>query len=100
MGVPARRPPHPGQFLDAGTLLTTLQGLDDAAHVDFAVPQDVASASSDLDGRLPFPIRVWATPVDHRGSPLSMISRGDSPAVPSLRRRMSSEEASSQSNSL
>lgn len=34
---------HPGQFLDAGTLLTTLQGVDDAAHVDFAVPQSVAA---------------------------------------------------------
>ena len=34
---------HPGQFLDAGTLLTTLQGVDDAAHVDFAVAQDVAA---------------------------------------------------------
>ncbi|HEX7089957.1 MAG TPA: efflux RND transporter periplasmic adaptor subunit [Longimicrobiales bacterium] len=35
---------HPGQFLAAGTLLTTLQSVDDAAHVDFAVPQDVAAA--------------------------------------------------------
>jgi membrane fusion protein (multidrug efflux system) len=34
---------HPGQFLDAGTLLTTLQGVDDAAHVDFAVAQSVAA---------------------------------------------------------
>ncbi len=34
---------HPGQFLDAGTLLTTLQGVDDAAHVDFAVAQTVAA---------------------------------------------------------
>src|SRR5690606_11964882 len=33
---------HPGQFLDAGTLLTTLQGVDDEADVDFAVAQDVA----------------------------------------------------------
>ncbi len=33
---------HPGQFLDAGTLLTTLQGVADAAHVDFSVSQDVA----------------------------------------------------------
>ena len=35
---------HPGQFLDAGTLLTTLQGVDDEADVDFAVAQDVAAA--------------------------------------------------------
>lgn len=34
---------HVGQFLDAGTLLTTLQGVEDAAHVDFAVSQSVAA---------------------------------------------------------
>ena len=34
---------HPGQYLNEGTLLTTLQGIDDAAHVDFAVPQQVAA---------------------------------------------------------
>lgn len=34
---------HPGQFLDAGSRLTTLQGVDDAAHVDFAVAQAVAA---------------------------------------------------------
>lgn len=34
---------HPGQYLSEGTHLTTLQGIDDAAHVDFAVPQPVAS---------------------------------------------------------
>lgn len=34
---------HPGQFLDAGTLLTTLQGVGEAAHVDFAVAQAVAA---------------------------------------------------------
>lgn len=33
---------HPGQYLEAGTLLTTLQGVDAAVHVDFAVPQQVA----------------------------------------------------------
>ena len=35
---------HPGQYIDAGTLLTTLQGVSDTAHVDFAVSQEVASA--------------------------------------------------------
>jgi membrane fusion protein (multidrug efflux system) len=35
---------HPGQYLDEGTVLTTLQGIDDAAHVDFAVPQRVAAS--------------------------------------------------------
>ena len=33
---------HPGQYLDQGTLLTTLQGVADAAHVDFQVAQQVA----------------------------------------------------------
>jgi membrane fusion protein, multidrug efflux system len=33
---------HPGQYLDEGTQLTTLQGVDDAAHVEFAVAQRVA----------------------------------------------------------
>jgi membrane fusion protein (multidrug efflux system) len=34
---------HPGQYLNEGTTLTTLQSVDDAVHVDFAVPQDVAA---------------------------------------------------------
>lgn len=32
---------HPGQYLESGTLLTTLQGIDDAAFVDFTVTQQV-----------------------------------------------------------
>ncbi len=35
---------HPGQYLEAGTLLTTLQGIDSAAFVDFTVPQQVGQA--------------------------------------------------------
>jgi membrane fusion protein (multidrug efflux system) len=35
---------HPGQYLKEGTQLTTLQGVADAAHVDFTVPQRVASS--------------------------------------------------------
>lgn len=35
---------HPGQYLDEGTTLTTLQGVMDEAYVDFAVPQRVAAA--------------------------------------------------------
>lgn len=35
---------HPGQYLDEGTLLTTLQGVSDAVNVDFAVPQQVAGS--------------------------------------------------------
>jgi membrane fusion protein (multidrug efflux system) len=35
---------HPGQYLEEGSLLTTLQGVDDSLHVDFAIPQRVATA--------------------------------------------------------
>jgi membrane fusion protein, multidrug efflux system len=34
---------HPGQYLEQGTLLTTLQGVDSTAHVDFTVAQRVAA---------------------------------------------------------
>ena len=34
---------HPGQYLNEGTLLTTLQGIDNSAHVDFTVAQQVAA---------------------------------------------------------
>jgi membrane fusion protein (multidrug efflux system) len=34
---------HQGQYLDQGTTLTTLQGVDDAANIDFAVAQRVAN---------------------------------------------------------
>jgi membrane fusion protein, multidrug efflux system len=34
---------HPGQYLNEGTELTTLQGIDDAVHVDFSVAQQVAA---------------------------------------------------------
>ena len=34
---------HVGQFLETGTQLTTLQGVDDAAHIDFSVAQAVAA---------------------------------------------------------
>jgi membrane fusion protein (multidrug efflux system) len=34
---------HRGQFLETGTLLTTLQGVDAGAHVDFQVAQSVAA---------------------------------------------------------
>jgi membrane fusion protein (multidrug efflux system) len=35
---------HPGQYLNEGTYLTTLQGVDDSAYVDFAVAQQVAAS--------------------------------------------------------
>jgi membrane fusion protein (multidrug efflux system) len=34
---------HPGQYLNEGTQLTTLQGVEAAAHVDFTVAQQVAA---------------------------------------------------------
>ncbi len=40
---------HPGQYLQEGTLLTTLQGVDEGAHVDFAVPQHIAQGLRDGD---------------------------------------------------
>lgn len=40
---------HPGQYLVEGTILTTLQGVDDAAHVDFTVTQNVAEALHEGD---------------------------------------------------
>jgi membrane fusion protein (multidrug efflux system) len=40
---------HPGQYLDEGTKLTTLQGVDEAVHVDFTVPQHVAATLKNGD---------------------------------------------------
>ena len=34
---------HPGQYLNEGSLLTTLQGVDDHAYIDFTVAQQVAA---------------------------------------------------------
>ncbi|MBL8750305.1 MAG: efflux RND transporter periplasmic adaptor subunit [Planctomycetes bacterium] len=34
---------HPGQYLVPGTTITTLQGVDDAVHVDFSVTQETAT---------------------------------------------------------
>ena len=47
---------HPGQYLNEGTQLTTLQGVANAAHVDFAVAQQVAATL-----RAGEPIRVLTT---------------------------------------
>ena len=35
---------HPGQYLNEGTQLTTLQGVESAVHVDFTVAQQVAAS--------------------------------------------------------
>jgi membrane fusion protein (multidrug efflux system) len=53
---------HPGQYLDEGTLLTTLQGIGDAVHVDFSVAQQIAAG-----------LRV--------GEVVEVFAAGDSPVV-------------------
>ena len=66
---------HPGQFLESGTVLTTLQGIDEASNVDFAVSQDVAAALREgqpvsvmgADGSVPLAARIVA--VDARADP-------------------------------
>jgi membrane fusion protein, multidrug efflux system len=66
---------HPGQYLAEGTQLTTLQGVDPAVHVDFAIPQAVAAALREGDpvevfagdNRTPAPAKVVA--VDARVDP-------------------------------
>jgi RND family efflux transporter MFP subunit len=40
---------HPGQYLEEGTELTTLQGVDEAIHVDFTVTQNIAAGLHEGD---------------------------------------------------
>jgi membrane fusion protein (multidrug efflux system) len=59
---------HPGQYLNEGAQLTTLQGVAEAVHVDFAVAQAVAAALREgskvsvvtADGEPPIEARVVA----------------------------------------
>jgi membrane fusion protein, multidrug efflux system len=56
---------HPGQYLEQGTVLTTLQGVDDAVYVDFAVAQQVAAdlrvgAEVEIQGRQQAQARIVA----------------------------------------
>ena len=63
---------HLGQYLDQGTELTTLQGVGEEAHIDFAVAQRVASslrAGGHLTvfvGEDPAPISAQVIAVDSR----------------------------------
>ena len=63
---------HRGQYLEAGTQLTTLQGVDAAVHVDFAVAQNVAAMLHEGDpvqvlvGRNPEPVTAKVIAVDAR----------------------------------
>jgi membrane fusion protein (multidrug efflux system) len=56
---------HPGQYLNEGSLLTTLQSIDDAVHVDFAVPQQVAAGL-------------------HEGEPVEVFVAADSSPIPAM----------------
>jgi len=69
---------HEGQYLKEGDLLTTLQGVDEALHVDFTVAQVVAAglkvgdsvaivAAGDGVGDAPIPARIVA--IDARVDP-------------------------------
>jgi membrane fusion protein (multidrug efflux system) len=68
---------HPGQYLNEGTQLTTLQGIDDALHVDFAVAQQVAAGLREddrvdvftADQSIPISARIVA--VDARIDPVT-----------------------------
>ena len=51
---------HPGQYLNEGSEITTLQGVDAAANVDFTVAQDVAAAL-----RAGQPIAIYAAEDPH-----------------------------------
>lgn len=53
---------HPGQYLDEGTQLTTLQGVDSAAHVEFAVAQRVSEGLRE-------------------GQPVSVVAAGDAAPI-------------------
>ncbi len=54
---------HEGQYLKEGDLLTTLQGVDEAVHVDFTVAQRIAAV-----------LRV--------GDTVAVVGAGDTPAIP------------------
>jgi membrane fusion protein (multidrug efflux system) len=56
---------HPGQYLNEGTLLTTLQGVGNAVHVDFTVAQQVA-ASLREGGSVDVFVAGQATPITAR----------------------------------
>ena len=66
---------HPGQYLNEGTELTTLQGVDDAVHVDFTVAQQVAAGLREGDSvevsaaGQPSPIPAKIVAVDARVDP-------------------------------
>jgi membrane fusion protein (multidrug efflux system) len=66
---------HPGQYLQEGTVLTTLQGVEEDAHVDFAVAQRAAAGLRKGDrvsvfaGSESFPIAAQIVAIDARVDP-------------------------------
>lgn len=85
---------HPGQYLNEGSLLTTLQGVDDAAHIDFTVPQQVAGQLRTgetvevIAGRDGTPIPAEIVALDARVDPVTRNTTvrarvADASAVPS-----------------
>lgn len=66
---------HPGQYLDEGTLLTTLQGIGEAVHVDFTVAQQISEALRDGEtvdvfaAGDPVPIQAKIVALDARVDP-------------------------------
>ena len=66
---------HPGQYLQEGTVLTTLQGVDADAHVDFTVAQGVAAGLRKGDrvsvfaGSNAVPIAAHIVAIDARVDP-------------------------------
>jgi len=65
---------HPGQYLNEGSELTTLQSVTDDAHVDFAVTQDVAAGlrigdTVEVFGSDATPIAAPVVAVDARVDP-------------------------------
>ncbi|MBA3496304.1 MAG: efflux RND transporter periplasmic adaptor subunit [Gemmatimonadales bacterium] len=84
---------HPGQYLEEGTELTTLQGIANAAHVDFSVAQRVAAGLREGDrvgvvaGNEAAPIVARILAIDSRVDPTTRnasvratITGGDVPA--------------------
>ncbi len=66
---------HPGQYLNEGTLLTTLQGVGEAVHVDFTVAQQIAAGLQDgetvdvFPAGDPVPIQAKIVALDARVDP-------------------------------
>jgi membrane fusion protein (multidrug efflux system) len=82
---------HEGQYLNEGTTLTTLQGIDEAVHVDFSVSQDVAAflhegvgvevEASGSEARFPAKIVALDARVDPSTRNAMVRARLDDPAA-------------------